>query len=186
MMSDQAIRPPDPIDWINYDDGGTGRELPPCPKGANEYSFTPVKVEVDRTKEGYLMAVVDVRVNDPGKSWDGYVARFQRFSTKRWPGKNSSSAGDYLRGHGVRGPLTSDEQYESAFKATLNKPLRGGLDWEIYDSGSGFELKGYDNFPTDASGKKLSVIEHNGRKLFANVKVKYVKSTVPKATATAA
>jgi len=172
----QTIRPPDPIQWDKYSDGGAGKVLPP--KG--EYTLTPTKLEVGRTSEGYLQVIVDVTVTDPGKPWDGFLSRFNRFNTKKWPNREGNGLGDYLRAHGIAGPLETDAQYEAAAQATLNRPFRGVLDWEIYDSATGFKLKGYENFPTDAQGQKVSRVNNNGTTHFANVRVKYPVSALKK------
>jgi hypothetical protein len=174
----ETIRPPDPVQWDKYSDGGSGKPLPP--KG--EYTLIPTKVEIGRTKEGYLQATVDVTVQAPGTPFDGYLSRFNRFNTKNWPGKATSGAADYLAAHGITGQQT-DQEYEQALVATLNRPFTGMLDWEIYDSATGYNLRGYDNFPTNADGQKVSRVQHNGQTLFANVRIKYAKSAVPRKSA---
>jgi hypothetical protein len=181
-MSDVAtIKPPDPIDWNNYDDRGTGKPLPP--KG--EYQLIPVAIDTKRrTKEGYFQATVDFKVVAPGQPFDGYLSRFNRFSTKKWrEDANSNPAADYLRGFGMKGPFGSDAEYEKAIMATLNRPAKGLADWEIYDSATGFSLKRYEDFPTDDKGNKLTMVEKDKKKHFANVKVRYLVSTVAKKAA---
>jgi len=169
------VRPPDPIDWNSYDDGGSGKELPP--KG--DYQMVIEKVSItddDRTREGYLCAVVDAKIVDPGKPWDGFLTRFNRFSTKKWSTRNANPLADYLRGFGAKGPFVTDDDYRQAAMATVKQACRALCDWEIYDSASGFAIRGYDEFPTSADGKKLSVVQHGDQKLYANVRMRFIRS----------
>jgi hypothetical protein len=172
------VRPPDPVQWDKYADSGAGKPMPP--KG--EYTLLPTKLEVGRTKEGYLQLTIDATITDPGKPWDGFLTRFNRFNTKNWPGKTTSGAADYLAGHGISGAST-DAEYEQLALATLNRPFVASCDWEIYDSATSYSLKGYDNFPTNDKGEKVSRVVHNGQTLFANTRIKFVKSAVKKNSA---
>lgn len=166
------IRQPDPIDWTNYDDGGSGKELPP--KG--DYTILISGIEQDRTNEGYLQAIVEAKVVDPGKPWDGYLTRYNRFSTKKWPNRNANPLADYLRGFGAKGPFLTDADYINAMQATLNQQAVGHLDWELYDSASGERIRGMENFPTGPDGKKLTMVTRGENKLYANVRVRYIKT----------
>jgi hypothetical protein len=178
MTGTENVRPPDPVAWDKYSDGGAGKPLPP--KG--EYTLVASKVELGRTNEGYLQATVDVTVQAPGTPHDGYLSRFNRFNTKNWPGKTTSGAADYLSAFGITG-CSTDQEYEQAIQATLNRPFRAVLDWEIYDSATSYKLKGYDNFPTNTEGQKVSRVTHNGQTLFANVRIKYTISAIARKTA---
>jgi hypothetical protein len=172
------VRPPDPVQWDKYADGGSGKPMPP--KG--EYTLIPTKIEIGRTNQGYLQIMVDATVAAPGTPHDGFLTRFNRFNTKNWPGKATSGAADYLAGHGISG-LGTDAEYEQAAMATTGRPFTAVLDWEIYDTASGYSLKGYDNFPTNASGEKVSRVVHNGQTLFANARIKFVRSALKKSAA---
>lgn len=174
MADAVEARQADPVDWTNYDDGGAGKPLPP--KG--EYELETVTVKKERNKQGYLQMVADVKVIAPGQPFDGYLSRFNNFNTQKWPNRNGNGLADYLRGHGMAGPFNTDEEYEAAAMATVGRRFRGGVDWRVYDSATGFTVAKYEDFPTDASGRKATKVEHNSQTFFANVKVKYVVSQV--------
>lgn len=179
------IKPPDPIDWSSYEDGGGGKPLPPKGEYTLEVSAVTTTAQdgtLLRSRDGYLQPVVDLKVVAPGQPHDGFLSRFNRFSTRKWPNKNASGIADYLRGFGFTGPFNTDQDYAAAMQATLGRRVQAMLDWEIYDSASGFSLKGMESFPTDKDGNKLSKIRHNNQDLYANVRVKYVVSAVKKTT----
>ena len=177
------VKAPDPIDWGTYEDGGTGKPLPP--KGEHTIEIVSVTTrgpdgQFLRTLKGYLNPQVDFRVKAPGQSHDGFLSRFNRFNTQKWPNKNASGAADYLRGFGFTGPFTTDEEYATAFEATKGRQTQAGLDWEIYADSGAVNIKGMESFPTGADGKKQSKITSGGQTHYANVRVKYLISQVKK------
>lgn len=182
-MTDNVIMAPDPIEWGTYEDGGSGKPLPP----SGEYELIVDSVTVRdqegkllRSRKGYLQPVIDVKVVDPGKPHDGFLSKFNRFNTQKWSNRNGNPLADYLRGFGMTGPFTTDEEYANAALATKGRTLRATLDWEIYDSASSFSLKGMENFPLGAKGERLSKVRNNGQDHFANVRIKFVRSAVKK------
>jgi uncharacterized protein YaiE (UPF0345 family) len=182
-MSDQVIKAPDPVDWSAYEDGGSGKPLPP----AGEYQLEVVEVQTKgqdgkplRSKAGYLQPIIDVKVIAPGQPYNEFLSRFNRFNTQKWKNRNGNPLADYLRGFGLPGPFTTDDEYMNAAQATKGRRLTATLDWEIYDSASGFSLKGMDSFPTDANGNRVSKVKNGGTEHFANVRIKFVKSIVKK------
>lgn len=183
-MNDQIVKAPDPVDWSSYEDGGTGKPLPP---GGLEYELEVMEVQtkgqdglLSRARSGYFQPVIDVKVIAPGQPHDGFLSRFNRFNTQKWTKRNGNPLADYLRGFGMTGPFGTDEEYASAALATKGRRLRATLDWEIYDSASGFSLKGMENFPVDAQGKRLTKVTNKGTEHYANVRIKFVKSAVQK------
>ncbi len=168
----ETIQGPDPTDWEKvHSDRGAGKKLPP--KG--EYTFVIDKVELGRTGKGYLQMTVDAKVLAPGTPYDGFLTRFNRFNTQNWPGKKSSGAAELVSGIGVTG-LTTDAEYQQVALALPGKAISGGLDWEAYDNATGFSLRKMENFPQLPDGSYQAYVEHNGQKVWANARIKYVKS----------
>lgn len=181
-MTDQVIKAPDPVDWSTYEDGGSGKPLPP----AGEYQLEVVEVKTKgddgkllRSRSGYLQPIVDVKVIAPGQPYNEFLSRFNRFNTQKWKNRNGNPLADFLRGFGMTGPFGTDEEYAAAASATKGRRLTATLDWEIYDSATSFSLKGMDSFP-EKDGKRQSKVTHNGQEHFANVRIKFVKSAVAK------
>jgi hypothetical protein len=183
-MTDQIVKAPDPVDWSAYEDGGSGKPLPP---GGLEYDLEVVEVKTRnedgslmRSRSGYLQPIVDVKVIAPGQAYNEFLSRFNRFNTQKWKNRNGNPLADFLRGFGMTGPFNTDEDYAAAATATKGRRLRATLDWEIYDSATSYSLKGMEAFPMK-DGKRMSKVTHNGQDLFANVRIKFVKSLVKKA-----
>lgn len=147
------LKPPDPIDFAEYDDStGGGKPFVMPPRGT--YNFLPTEApEFGATKEGYLSATITpLVVIDPGKEWDGFEVRFTRVNTKKWPKRNANGFADYLRSHGYQGALSSNDEYKEVAVALTNQPAHGVLDWEVYCKQCGFTLKGQANMPKNEDG----------------------------------
>lgn len=184
MMSDTNVnaKAPDPVDWAAYEDGGAGKPLPP----AGEYELEVVEVKTTddkgqhlRARSGYLQPIVDVKVIAPGAPHDGYLSRFNRFNTKKWSNRMGNPLADYLRGFGMTGPFNTDQDYIAGATATKGRRFRATLDWEAYDSATGLDVKGMDNFPLINDVRQTKIIK-DGQTHFANVRIKFVRSAVKK------
>lgn len=176
------MREPDPVDWSKYQDGGSGKPLPPD----GEYLLEVVDISVKNedgtlrtSREGYFQPQYDVKVIAPGTPHDGYLSKFNKANTKKWARREGSPLGDYLRGFGIAGPFTTNEQYAAACLQTKGRRLTASLQWQAYNSGNGVNLKGMENFPIE-DGKRLTRIVKGSDTVFANAKVQFVKSALKK------
>jgi hypothetical protein len=172
------LREPDPIAADGYVDGG-GKVIPIPPKGT--YTLTTTNIEWGADRDGYLQATMTHKVNDAGKAHDQHEVRYHRISTKKWPNREASSMGDYIRAFGVRELPTSNTQYQAVVNSLAGRPFEAGLDWEIYNQEKGVQLKGMDSFPETAGGGRQDWVPdptEKGKKLYARARVSFTVSKV--------
>lgn len=183
MTENANVKAPDPVDWSKYQDGGAGKPLPPD----GEYALEVVAVNTTaddnttllRSREGYFQPTYDVKVIAPGAPHDGYLSRFNRANTKKWAKREGCPLGDLLRGAALKGPFTTDAEYQAAVKSLQGRRINATMQWEIYDSSSGFQLSGMDSFPLVDGVRQTKVIK-DGNTFYANAKVRFVKSALAK------
>lgn len=184
---------PDPIDWKTYDAGG----FKPMPLPGSGYTLKVQKVDFGpnpgaaptRNSGGYLQATVDFEVVAPGDPYNGYLVRFNRFSTKKWAKRNGNPMGDLLKGAGSQAQPQTDADYVKALQAITNQTVTGSLKWEIYSSdhtgadGKALNLssaKNADQFATDPkTGSMLPYVVVKGangkeEKVYANARVGFI------------
>lgn len=184
-VTDTTLRPPDPVDF-DKQTTGSGSTRPKMPP-QGEFTLLTVDIAADpnepknRSKEGYFQPVLTYKVVDPGQPHDNYEMRYQRLSTKKWPNKESNSALDYLRAHGIDARPTTDAEYASLILQTLNRPFRAMVDWRAYDSATQEKRNGMTSFPQRADGSYQPWFTATGggdTKVFANAEVKFFKTAV--------
>jgi len=177
-VNDVQLREPDPIAADAYVDGGS-KVVPIPPKGT--YTLKTDSLEWGATKEGYLQATLIEKVVAPGQPFDGHEIRYDRVNTKKWPNREGSSIGDYLRAHGVPTIPGSNEAYRATVNAMVGRSHEAGIDWEVFKSG-GPQVKGMENFPDLGGGKRQDFVADpaDGKRLYARARVTFRVSKVMK------
>lgn len=174
------LRPSEPLDLNDgiYKDAGEGR---PFPRKGRYTLRAPEAFEFGETDAGNLRATIDPIIVD-GPS-EGFKVRFVRVSNKTFKRGAGlvSWMGDYLRACGIKGNLPSDPQEQAdLIEGTANTVYTADLDWKLYDSARGIDLKGQDKFPKDDNGEPIPFIEVDGvddtgnpikQRLWANLQV---------------
>jgi hypothetical protein len=132
------------------------------------------------TKAGHLKAQIDPTIVGPTN--EGFQIRFVNISAKPYErsGGKVSQFGDYLRACGRKGPLPGDPQaLADAVAATAGQTYYVDLDWKAYNSTTGMEVRGMENFPVDENGEPMSFVEDPGditengpKRLRANLEVR--------------
>lgn len=175
MADVNQAKAPDAIDWSNYSDGKT---IIPAPL-AGEVGLQTTKVDWGTTRDGYLQAVLSVKVIAPGKDGDGHEAGFIRVSTKKWPNRNGSPMGDYLRAHGVAAAPTTNEEYTSLVNATIGRAADAAVDRRGWDKVTSTP---YEDAAFIVDGKPVNFLqlENPERRVFANLNVRFFKSAIKK------
>lgn len=139
------------LDWDNYKDA---QEQPPPPAKGRYTVRVPDKIEFGATKNGDLSAQIDPIIVGPTD--EGKVIRFTRISAKPFKRGQAtvSQIGDFLRAiHGAAAPRPrTPQEVAEAVAATSGATFQVDLDWEAYDKGTGWTLKGMENFPPDEKG----------------------------------
>lgn len=112
------------------------------------------------TKAGHLKAQIDPTIVGPTN--EGFQLRFVSISAKPYErsGGKVSQFGDYLRACGRKGALPGDPQaLADAVAATAGQTYYVDIDWKAYNSVTGMEVRGMENFPVDENGEPQSWIE---------------------------
>lgn len=133
------------------------------------------------TKAGHLKAQIDPTIVGPTN--EGFQLRFISISAKPYErsGGKVSQFGDYLRACGRKGALPGDPQgLADAVAATAGQTFYVDIDWKAYNSTTGLEVRGMENFPTDDEGNPQSWIEDpndigddgNPKRLRANLEIR--------------
>ena len=182
------LREPDPIDWEHYDTGERKPIVVPTKGMYQVVSTEPVEVGATRSK--YLMIKFPSFkiVSAPVPEFEGAEIRFTNLSVQKWPNREGSPLGDYLKAHGVQGQRTNPE-YVAAVESCQGRVAEAGVDWRAYCKDCGTELKGMDKFPLAADGTRQPFIEcptkcqdntdpNNPRpkRLWANTVITYFKA----------
>lgn len=140
-----------------------------------------------RTKKGALSIAVDPTVIGPSN--EGFTVRFTKVSATvfKRDGRNVSQVGDYLKACGVTGAFSSEQELADAVEQTAGKVYQAKLDWKVYNTNTGFSLKGMHRFPKLEDGSYQSWVEDPSEKdaetgkpkrLRANIEVdKYISQT---------
>lgn len=195
MVNDTMLHAPDPVDWSTYDDGGK-KFVPLAPEG--EYTVQETDAPTQGVRDGYLtFTLAPLKILDKGPG-EGQEIRFADISTKKWPKRNGSSMGDYLRAKGVSLQGTpSNEQYIAAVKAVTTRPFRISVRWNGKCQVCGSYFRGAAAYPVREDGSPQSYMDcPNGCKdpsgtliegtdevrpsrVFANLRVGFFKVAVP-------
>jgi hypothetical protein len=196
VVDDLNLREPDPVEWDSYDEGG-GKFKPLAPEGI--YTVVEVAQPTIGSRDGYLsFTLANLKIVDEGPGKDQEI-RFADISTKKWPNRNGSSMGDYLRAHGVvlQGKPTNDD-YKAAVGAVNGRPFKVSVVWNGRCPVCATYFRKADSYPTKDDGTKQSFMDcPNGCKdpsgvlneatgevrasrVFANLKVGWFVSAVSK------
>lgn len=209
MSADTAglgLKEPEIIDWENFNPGGKYTP-PPVPvdsegKAIHFVAQLPADLgdRVGVNDNGYrTFEAGPLRLVKNGNGVDGTEIRFYTVSVQKFTNKdgqpiNVNSAGKLLRAAGVTAKPQTTAQYEQAMKAARGRTIPIAIDWVAKDKDTGFEIKGYENFPLEyktgpngekiPTGKRTPVVRAtdtlpDGRQIpceimFANARVRYV------------
>jgi hypothetical protein len=174
----------DPIDFDQYEDGGTGSYAPP-PEGkyiARAPQITDESFGV--TKAGYLKVTLDpIEVLSPEAN--GYKIRFTKLSAKKYAKRNGSQTGDFLRACGIAFSPKNNDELKQALKMASLRTFSFVLIWEAFNKDLQESTSGYENFPPDPQDptQRLPYIldPHDPTKRWwAYGKVRYFVSAIPK------
>ena len=177
MADVNQAKAPDQIDWSDYNDGGgKGFVAPPL---AGEVGLQTTAIEWGTTKDDYLQATLTVKVVAPGQEGDGHEARFIKLSTKKWPNRNGSPMGDYLRAHGITSAPTTNAEYQSLVNATKDRVAMAAVNRRGWDKNT---QTSYEDAAFVVDGKPVTFLqlENPERRVFANLNVRYFKSAIAK------
>ena len=146
------LREPDPMDWDHYDSGERKTIVSP-PKGNYQVQATE-PFEVAATQSGYRMLKFPAfKICKPGDPADGHEVKYTNLSVQKWPKREGSPLGDYLKSHGVSGQQ-SNADYVAAAEAVQGRVSEAGVDWRGYCKDCNAQLKGMEKFPTAADGTR--------------------------------
>jgi len=175
MADVNTAKAPDAIDWANYDAGKSFVAPPP----AGDVSLQTTKVDWSTTNDDYLLALLSVKVINPGKEGDGHEANFVRLSTKKWANRNGNSMGDYLRAHGVAAAPQTNAEYQSLVNATIGRAAEAAVDRRGYDKAT---QTPYEDaaFVVDGNPVTFLQLQNPERRVFANLNVRWFKSAISK------
>lgn len=176
MADVNQAKAPDAIDWSNYDSGGKTITPPPL---AGDVGLQTTKVEWGTTKDGYLQAMLSVKVIAPGKEGDGHEANFIRLSTKKWANRNGNPMADYLRAHGIEAAPQTNEDYQQLVNATVGRMAEAAVDRRGYDKQT---QQAYEDAAFVVDGKPVTFLQMQNpeRRVFANLNVRWFKSAIKK------
>lgn len=180
------LREPDPLKWDEY----AGTTASPQGDAKPRFVLAPKGVYTvlakDRptkgaTREGYLQYELgNLILSAPGQPYDNQEIRYTRVNTKRWPNREASSLADYLVAHGDQTKPNTNAEYEAAVERVWATPAQVRVNWRGRCKSCGFEIKGYDDFPTRDDGSKASIVDcptckandNQERPIFANLEIK--------------
>jgi hypothetical protein len=170
-----TLAAPDPIEggWDNYQDGGQGRPVPPAGK---YFGRAPDTFEFSKTREDQLQVLIDpVIIVQADEVSNDYPVRFTRASAKKFPRRNGSMMGDYLRAHGSAARPESPQDYADAVEETAGRVFPFVADWEAYCKECQTSIKGMSNFPADGNGGHSPRTKCSGceKPLYANLRINY-------------
>lgn len=201
-MSGTQLTEPNQIDWDNFNpQSGTKYQAPPDALDASGKSITyfaqlpsdlgDVK-RLKATQEGlrnYDLGPLTLVKNNSAA--DGYSIRFYSASVKSFTSRtgeplNVNAIGKVLKAAGVGMKPQKTVEYDAAVKLASGRVIPVTLDWEARNRDTGEEVKGFENFPVDATtGKRKAILKAgdilpDGRVvqsdvLFANARVRYVQ-----------
>jgi hypothetical protein len=190
-VAQMDLKPFDPIDFDNYDDGSkkAGKSYAPPPEG--RYTGRVLTIPDDgsdvisstnafgRTQEGYLK--VDLPTIDVlDQSANGYVVKYTRLSSKKYAKRNGSQVLDFLRACNIDARPTNENELRAAVRMAAGRPFQFQLVWEAYNKNTEESTSGAENFPKDATGAPQPWIKdefEENKRWFANGKVRYFVST---------
>lgn len=146
-----------PIDLDKYPAARTFR-LPPAgvytlqaPESFPDTAFVP------NAAGDAVVVTIDPTINDG--EFSGFGLRYQKISTKPWGDPPVSKVGQYLKAAGQTGTVTN---VVDAVRKTAGTQYRAKLDWRAYNSNSGLQLRGMNNFPQNPDGTYQSwVLDEN-------------------------
>jgi hypothetical protein len=194
-VSQMNLKPFDPIDYDNYDDGPKGGGTSYAPPAEGRYTGRIAALPDDgsdvisstnsfgRTQEGYLkVQLPDIEILEG--TANGYKVKYTRLSSKKYAKKNGSQALDFLRACGIDARPQSEAELRSLLKQTVGRPFQFQLIWQAYDKNSETEIRGAENFPLLPDGvTRQSWIKDkfdDTKRWFANGTVRYFVSAFNK------
>ncbi len=163
------LREPEQTDW-DLLASGSSYVAPPPPLDANGapiiyYGVTEAS-ETD-PDAGYLNFLLDPIKLVRAGSYDGYILRFTRASTKPFmkndqPIKgNPNKLANFLRATGLQARPQTNADYRAAVAATKGRPFPFVGDWEAYNKDTRESIKGYLSFPLDPErpGQRKTILK---------------------------
>jgi hypothetical protein len=157
-----GLTPMESIKLNEYKTQSTGFQMPEAGRYTlqSPESF-PAEAFTSSKSSGALLADVSPTIVGPTSA--GIQIRRVKVSAKVYDrdGGKASQIGDYLRAVGYTGDIPGDPQaIANLVEQTAGATYEANVDWEAAHFASGFRVKGMRNFPTDATGKRQSWVNH--------------------------